>query len=154
MGVTVEVRDKGWNFIQRELKKLRGSETDVGLFGSGGSDPGDNIAERGAVQEFGSRRWKDSRGRPFMRQAFDNNLRDIEKRVDKEYNKILEQKSSTRRALRRIGALHEGQIKQEITTGSFRPLAASTIRAKGSSRPLIDTAQMRGAIEHKEKIRR
>lgn len=153
MGVTVEVKDKGWNFIQREIKKLQKSVTLVGLFGGGG-DPGDNIAARGAVQEFGSKRWKDSRGRPFMRQAFDSNKSDIEKAVAKEYDRILKQKSTARRMLRRVGVLHEGQIKQEITSGSFRPLAESTIRAKGSSRPLIDTGQMRGAIQHKEQIRR
>jgi hypothetical protein len=152
MGVTVKIIDRGWEKIKKELGRLDDSSTNVGLFGNGG-DASSNIAERAAIQELGSRRWKDSRGRPFMRQAFDDNQREIEKRVVKEYGKVVDLKTSPRQALRRIGTFHEGNIKLEISTGMFRPLAPATIRAKKSSRPLIDTGQLRGAVQHKEKMR-
>lgn len=55
-------------------------------------------------------------------------------------------------ALNRLASFYERQIKQNIKSGgaltgkSFAPLAESTIRRKGSSKPLIDTGEMLNSI--------
>ena len=41
-------------------------------------------------------------------------------------------------------------IRKTIDSGSFAPLAPSTIRQKGSSKPLVDTGDMYGSITWKK----
>jgi len=48
-----------------------------------------------------------------------------------------------------LGTWAAGAIKARITSeGDFAPLAPSTIAAKGSSRPLVDTGQLVGSITY------
>lgn len=51
-----------------------------------------------------------------------------------------------RRALGVIGIEAQGLIQESITSLSSPPNAASTIRQKGSSNPLIETGQMRQSV--------
>lgn len=60
---------------------------------------------------------------------------------------------AARGALAAIGELYTDQIKDKILKGPFKPLSDITIHRKGSSRPLIDTAQMRNSVTHREKMR-
>jgi len=143
--------DRGWSNIEKNIRKMGGAETRVGLFGSGGGAD-ENLAARASVQEYGSRRWKGG-GRPFMRQSFDKNVGDLERLAKKEYDQVVDQKQSVSKMVKTVGAWMEGKIKETITTGNFRPLKPATIRAKGSSTPLIDTGQMRNSITHKDKVR-
>jgi len=127
------------------------SFTKVGLFGNGG-DASTNIAERGAVHEFGTKSGKIP-SRPFNRQAFSKNLKKTEKVVAIWYNKVIDGKSSTKKALQNIGEWFEGKLKEEITSGGFVALKSATSARKGSSKPLIDTGDMRRRITHKEVIK-
>ena len=43
----------------------------------------------------------------------------------------------------------EGAMKLKFTDGTLTPNAPSTIKKKGSSRPLIDTGQLRQSISNK-----
>lgn len=52
-------------------------------------------------------------------------------------------------AYERFGAWVVGQIQKRIAAHIPPPLAPSTIEAKGSSTPLIDTGALRGAITYK-----
>lgn len=149
--VAVEDRDLGLNDIIKEVKKLDGASTNIGIYGNGG-DASDNLAERAAVHEFGTR---DGRipERPFNRQAFDKNLKDTKKTIEIEFAKVLARKSKAKRFLSTVGAFYEGRLKKELEIGGFRALSPKTIAMKGSSRPLLDTGQMRGAIEHREEMK-
>lgn len=49
-------------------------------------------------------------------------------------------------ALKQLGVFWEGRIKAMFREGNFVPLKAATIAAKGSSKPLIDTAQARNSV--------
>lgn len=151
MSVVVEDKDLGYKEIVKEVKKLDGSYSDIGLFGSGG-DASTNLAERGAVHEFGSKSGKIP-ARPFERKAFDGNIKEIKGFVSDEYNKMLERKIKAKHLLNRSGEFMEGLMKEEVTQGQFIALSPKTILAKGSSRPLIDTGDMRNAIQHKEKMK-
>jgi hypothetical protein len=49
-------------------------------------------------------------------------------------------------ALGQLGAMAQGQVQQYIVDGQFVPLKPATIKKKGSSKPLIDTGQMRQSV--------
>lgn len=147
--VTVEDIDLGWNKIKEDIQKLNKAHTDVGFFGSGGG-PETNMAARATVHEFGSQKQNIPK-RPFMRETFDRNLDATLKVMAIWYSKIFIHKTTPRNALKNIGEWYTGRMKLQITTGSFTPLKASTVRAKKSSKALIDTGQMRNSITHKER---
>ena len=53
-----------------------------------------------------------------------------------------------RRGLDLLGIMIKGDVQKRIAAGIPPPNAPSTIKAKGSSTPLIDTGQMRSALDH------
>ena len=148
--VEVEDIDLGWKAIKKEVRKLGRARTDIGQFGSGGK-PDVDIAARAAVQEFGTR---DGRvpSRPFHRQTFKKNLNELKKEIDKAYDMLIARNISAALMVRGIGEWYTGKMKETITDGKFKSLAPATVRAKKSSRPLIDTGDMRRFTTHKEKL--
>lgn len=148
--VVVEDNDLGLKAIEKEIKKLDGTHTDIGQFGSGG-DPSEDIAARAAVQEFGTR---DGRvpSRPFQRDTFKKNLKDLKIEIEKGYNMLLERRSNVKKLLEDIGEWYTGKMKEIFTEGTFKALAEATVRQKKSSRPLVDKGDMRRMTTHKEKI--
>lgn len=52
------------------------------------------------------------------------------------------------RALDIVGAVIAGQLRQSITDTNAPPLAESTIRRKGHSKPLIDTGHLFNSVDH------
>jgi len=94
--------------------------------------------------EFGT-----SRGipeRPFMRNTMRNNRGKYRKAMISEAAGILKGTIAVRIVLAKLGIVAQGDMQQEITSLSSPPNAPSTIRAKGSSNPLIDTGAMRQAV--------
>lgn len=51
-------------------------------------------------------------------------------------------------ALGRLGEAAAGKVKQGLVDGPWTPNAKSTIRKKGSARPLVDTGALRQAITY------
>ncbi|WP_368648977.1 hypothetical protein ABRY95_13820 [Castellaniella ginsengisoli] len=58
----------------------------------------------------------------------------------------IEEGLDSKRIMARVGLEAEGAIKDYITNLDTPPNAASTIRKKGSSNPLIDTGNMRDSV--------
>ena len=48
----------------------------------------------------------------------------------------------------RIGIVATNDVKDYFITGNFKALSEKTIKAKGSSKPLIDTEELIGAISY------
>jgi hypothetical protein len=63
--------------------------------------------------------------------------------------KIIQGESDMRRTLSRLGLMAQGHVQESIVNLDTPPNAASTIKAKGSSNPLIDTGEMRQAVTFK-----
>ena len=59
---------------------------------------------------------------------------------------VAEGKKPRDQALGELGEMGVAAVKTEILDGSFTPNAPSTIARKGSSHPLIDTAQERQSV--------
>lgn len=51
-------------------------------------------------------------------------------------------------AVNKLGVVAVGEVKREFTVGKFVPLKPATIKRKGSSRPLVDTGQLRQSITY------
>lgn len=54
--------------------------------------------------------------------------------------------------LEKVGLRLQAGVQEFIAFGDFAPLSPRTIARKGSSRPLIDTGQLRSAISYKVEI--
>ena len=84
--------------------------------------------------------------RPFFRAAIDTNrdkVRDFQDRLSMD---VMVGAMKPKQALESLGLFMEDKIKKSITTGKWAPNAPRTIAEKGSSRPLIDSGQMRNSV--------
>lgn len=145
----VEDRDLGMKAIIKQIKKLEGSETNVGLWGEG--EPDSNLAARAVVHELGSIAMNIP-SRPFNRDAFRKNLKNLKEVITKLYDEMLARRIKAEKLLKKTGDWYTGKLKDAITFGSFKSLKPATVKRKKSSKPLIDLADMRNRIEHKEKM--
>lgn len=106
------------------------------------------VAALGAIHEFGSPE-NNIPARPFMAQTYTNNLSLLKSRSRKVVKAVQSGNLGAEIGLKTLGEWYTGAIKETITNGEFVPLKPATAAAKGSSRPLIDTAQMRNSITWK-----
>lgn len=140
------------------LKTLSLGPTSVKVgFPAGETDNG--IIERAIWNEFGTRGggWGGPiPERPFMRNAIRGNtpayrnfMVSAAKKLVRDLAAGTAAPTSMRRSLNRLGAMAQGDIQAEITSLTAPPNSAVTIERKGSSKPLIDTGQLRASVTWK-----
>ena len=120
---------------------------DVGFFATAKYPDGTQVAAVAAWNEFGTTNEADETHipeRPFFRQAVDESedevLALLKAGTDPERGVV------TPAMADRIGAYLQGQIQQKIVALREPPNAPSTVKAKGSSNPLIDDGVMLGSV--------
>ena len=86
--------------------------------------------------EFGTERIP---ARPFLRNAQNKAIARGEKIVQVR----MEENADVEQICKDIGLMLQDEIKNQISHGTFVPNAPSTIKRKGSSRPLVDTGNLR-----------
>ena len=106
---------------------------------------GINMAGLAMIHEFGSPK-RGIPARPVLKQTAQATLPKQKKLCATLLNQIEGGRLTPHQALARLGEWYVGSIKTTFTTGNFRPLAPATILRKHSSRPLIDTGQLRGSV--------
>lgn len=84
--------------------------------------------------------------RPFILLAMKKNEARYRNFIKDQAFSILRGETTQEQVLNRLGAIVASDIQQSITDLKTPPNAPSTIRAKGSSNPLIDTGRMRSAV--------
>lgn len=140
--------------IDEALKKLENTLKDsdkvvlVGVpKGAGVYEDGLTIATIAAVNEFGT---ADGHipARPFLRPGVEDGAEAYLRLVEKEMPDVLSGKNPMDRLLSRLGAVAVGNVQKKIVDGPFEANAESTIKAKGSSSPLIDTGALRQSINY------
>ena len=87
--------------------------------------------------------------RPFMRNAARTNMLSYVNILKSQVSALVTGKTTTRAILSKFGVLMVGDIQKEMASGSFAPNSAVTVERKGSSRPLIDTGEMRQKVTFK-----
>lgn len=152
---TIIDKDSGWKALYNRVKSLNGSvEVTVGVLGNtetGGLHQKDaagksqplTVVEIAAVQEFGTR---DGRipSRPVIRGTFDRLREELQQDINKLVLKVLFEGLNPVKAMSMIGLKLSSEMKKTITQGAGipPPNAQSTIDAKGSARPLVDTGRL------------
>lgn len=136
--------------IEQEMARALKMSVDVGLINSkvGGKiyGGGKTILEIGAIHEYGL---GDVPERSFLRTPFLMRQGEITARIGKEWERVSAGKSDAETALGRIGALGTNICKGAFTSqgyGTWQPIKPATIKAKGSSKTLIDTGTLRNSI--------
>jgi hypothetical protein len=84
--------------------------------------------------------------RPFLRGGIRRNLPRLGRLSGRLLGQVARGATTMHGALETLGIDAAGAVKRYIVSGSFEPNAKSTIKKKGSSRPLIDDGQLRQSI--------
>lgn len=144
--MSVKVTDKvtaDGKKLQKILKELADKEVRVGFQqGKATEEDGTDICDIAAWNELGT---VNMPSRPFLRMSVDDNSDKINSFMSAQKRSIIKGESADR-ILKKIGIFQKDLIQEKITEGSFAPNAPSTIKAKGSSKPLIDTGRMRQSV--------
>lgn len=133
-----------------ELQKLANLEVQVGFQDGASDDEGTSYAEIAAYNELGT---STTPSRPFMKQSFENHEDELQSACDR-VNTVLSNGGTTDSALNELGVYIKGLVQEEIVNGEFEPNAPSTIKRKGSDKPLIDTGRMRQSVNYVVKGRK
>lgn len=131
--------------LQKMLKDLARLQVRIGYqAGKASEEDGTDICDVAAWNELGT---SNAPARPFLRQSVDNHESEINAFLQSK-RKDLVRGVGAEQILKDIGIFQKDLIQGEITDGSFVPNAASTIRKKGSSKPLIDSGKMRQLVNY------
>lgn len=107
---------------------------------------GKTIQEIAAFAEFGT---SESPRRSFIGDTVELKQDEIKRAIDKQFSLLFERGQSVNNGLDVVGAFASNKIKESFRTsgfGKWEKNAHYTIRAKGSSKPLIDTGTLRNSI--------
>ncbi len=162
-GTTLKVTDtdKGWRSLKHRVLRLSrpGAFTLVGVQGSDAAARHANapmtVAELATTHEFGAVvRSKTGTTivipqRSFIRAAIDEHAGKLQRTATAVGRGVLLGKFMVSQALERLGEQATGIMKQRIADGLAPPNSPVTIARKGSSKPLIDSGQLRASITHK-----
>lgn len=142
--ITDRVTPEGEKFM-RMLEELATKEVRIGFqCGQASENDGTDICDIAAWNELGT---VNMPSRPFMRKSVDENEGKIKSFV-KSMKQDLVSGASGAQILKKIGIFQKDLIQEKITEGEFAPNAASTVKKKGSSKPLIDTGRMRQSVNY------
>ena len=127
------------------MKELKELEVRVGFqSGKDTQEDGTDICDIAAWNELGT---ENIPSRPFIRNSVDNHSDEINSFLMEKRNDLVHG-ASAKQVLNEIGLFQKNMIQSEIIDGSFEANAESTIKKKGSSRPLIDTGRMRQSVNY------
>lgn len=104
-------------------------------------------AELGTIHEYGVPE-KNIPERSFMRSTASEEANNLGRLAKIQIAECLKGDKSAHDAFATIGEYLQGKIVDKITDGDFEPNTEATVNRKKSSKPLIDTGQLRGAITY------
>lgn len=140
---------KGGDVFKKLDKKLKDSKykLQVGFFKGFNRRSGNKSIPQAQIAYWNEYGTNDGNipPRPFMRRTIDSKSDKWLEHLNKE---LVSNKLDIKPAINKLGLEMEMDIKQEITDLQTPPNAESTIKAKGSSNPLIDTGTMRNSVTH------
>lgn len=85
--------------------------------------------------------------RPFMRDSVDKHMESIKHMLKAQKEALLEG-GTAKEILNTVGLFQQDLIQTEIEQGDFVANAYSTIKKKGSDKPLIDTGTMKNSVHY------
>lgn len=141
---------KGFLAKVKNLLRNQGGLVTVGIHASAGAagkkgSTGMTLLDVAIANEYGT---DTIPARAFVRGYVDENEEKINRQIRVTASRIVQGKVGRRVGLERLGQALAGGMKARIAQGIAPANAASTIRRKGSAKPLIDTGQLRSAINY------
>lgn len=132
-----------------ELEKLKQNEVFIGYQAGHAkhTDEDGNTADMAEIAMFNELGTSTSPPRPFLRMTVDENKDKINQFVETQTKRIA-QGASADQCMKQMGAFGVSLVQEKIGNGTFTPNAESTIKAKGSDKPLIDTGQLRQSVHY------
>lgn len=92
--------------------------------------------------------------RSFLRAWFDEEGEKAKEAFRRVYEAVIAGKYDAKTGLERLGLAFVGRIQNRISKGIEPELADVTIKRKRSSKPLINTGQLRSSIRHRLDLRK
>lgn len=141
------------------LRELESKYIEVGILEKNMKDKhGDaTLGEIATVHEFGYT-GTDKRGRKmnipersFIRSSFDKHEKDVRRLGEQYIDEVVALKMKPDDLFKAMGTDGASKTQQYIRNMTSPPLASSTIKQKGSSKLLIDTGRLIGAIDYEVK---
>lgn len=154
MVATIRIQRKG-GILQKLIRAFKKQDPRVAVgFPQGEAKQG--VIMKAVYNEFGTRGGRSGGGwggpipeRPFLRNTMRKNQKKYMQAMKASALPILLGKQTPVQVLSKLGILAQGDVQSEITSLSSPPNSPVTIKLKGSSNPLIDTGEMRGAVTWK-----
>jgi hypothetical protein len=148
----VTSKDNGYNAILKRAIGLKPVTIRVGILEADGAAPHEgtdrSLIEIAAWNHFGvlskNGGWKIP-PRSWLTSWFDSHEAELRAKLTELMQSVIAGKRTREQALNAMGAWAVGQVQQEIADGVPPPNAPATIKAKGSSTPLIDHGQLRAS---------
>lgn len=143
--MSVKTIDMGLIARLKAMNELAEKKILVGIQEDAGKTEDGNVtlAEVGYYQEYGTR---DIPARPWLSEGVQR--ADPAKLLKQIAVDVVNGRPADQ-ALQRAGVAAVGAIQEGFTATTWTPNATSTIRAKGSSQPLIDTGRLRQSVSYK-----
>lgn len=143
----MEVVVGGGKNLQKILRNAgKGSveSVDIGFYSTAKYQDGTPVTNVAAWNEFGTERIP---SRPFMR----NTNEKVEEPVIDHLKATVDPKKMivTPEMAEQVGVIVQGAMQEEIVDLREPPNAPSTVAAKGSSNPLVDTGKLRQSVTYK-----
>ena len=149
-------RDLGYKkFMDNMDRTINGATVVVGIVGSSGletDEGGFSVVDIASVNEFGSEDGHTPE-RSWLRSTVDRRRNRIYGFLYKMMGLYVDGKITLGDSLGRVGELVKNNLIQTITDLRTPPNEVSTINAKGSSNPLIDTGRMKGAVNYEVRLK-
>ncbi len=151
MAFTGKIKTSNNNFIKNLQKQIKDAKVKVGVPKSAnttkeGQDKSITLAEVAAIHEFGSPGNNISE-RSFIRETVQEETQNLKKLSAKQAKKIFALEITTEEGIGVIGEFMKSKIIKKFTANNWEANAPSTVKAKNSATPLIDTGQLRQSIQ-------
>jgi hypothetical protein len=154
--IRIEDDHKKWDAILKEIEKTKYSYVEVGYPNpeikkkdhEGKTDDTVTVVEVATLMEYGSPKMRIP-PRPTLVPTFEEQKEKLFADLKDQYSLVLEGKQTTARALLKIGLFLQKKVIDKINSLFSPPLSKITIELKGSTKPLIDTGQMRQSVKAK-----
>lgn len=140
--------------LLKEINSYKALEVAVGLPKNKGfkqyAKSNSTVLDIGLMHEYGNLS-RNIPQRSFLRTPFLAKDKEIKKQIESQAINVFDKKETIFSGLSKIGIFATGISQKAFTTkgyGNWKPLSVKTIRAKGSSRELIDTGTLRSSITY------
>lgn len=138
-------KDHGADALVKVMKSIEQTTLRVGVIEGDAAHGQTTVGEVATYQEFGT---ENIPARSFIRAWYDENVTQNRLAMRAVLRQVTMGKITLPQAFGQLGSLFVAQIQKRIVAGIPPELKESTIRAKGSSVPLVDTGQLKASITY------